>query len=275
MGEKQHKPGNDGGQVSTDATKVYEDFFVPALFREWAPRIAKAAHINPGDKVLDFACGTGVLARYMDGEVKPGGQVTGIDFNEGMLAVASGLSPEIKWDKGNAESLPYENNSFDAVVSQFGLMFFNDRVKSIKEMVRVLKPDRRLAVAVWDTLDSSPGYAALTELLEQQFGGQVADMLRAPFTLGNTEELLTLFYNAGIRSPQIHTMQGVAHFPSVKAWLYTDVRGWVMSELISDGQLEELVGVAEEALSRFTGSGGKVQFAMSAHIVAVTKERVN
>jgi ubiquinone/menaquinone biosynthesis C-methylase UbiE len=253
---------------------VYEDFFVPALFAEWAPRVAEAAHINPGDKVLDVACGTGVLARYIGEAVKPGGQVTGIDLNEGMLAVASGLSPGIRWDRGNAESLPYENGSFDAVVSQFGLMFFNDRVKSIKEMVRVLKPGKHLAVAVWDTLDSSPGYAALTELLERQFGGQVADTLRAPFALGNTEELLTLFSDAGIRSPQIITMQGMARFPSVRSWLYTDVRGWVMSELISDGQLDELVGVAEKALSRFAGSGGEVRFGMSAHIAAAMKENI-
>jgi ubiquinone/menaquinone biosynthesis C-methylase UbiE len=274
METKQDKPGNDSGQVSTDAAKVYEEFFVPALFREWAPRVAKAAYINAGDRVLDVACGTGVLARYIDQEVNPGGQVTGVDLNEGMLAVASGLSSKIRWDKGNAESLPYDNDSFDAVVSQFGLMFFDDRSKSIQEMLRVLKPGKHLAVAVWDTLDSSPGYGALTELLKQQFGDQVADKLRAPFALGDKQELLTLFHNAGIRTPQITTTMGLARFPSVRAWIYTDVRGWVMSELVSDEQLERLVVVAGEELSRFTGSDGKVQFGMSAHIVTATKERI-
>jgi ubiquinone/menaquinone biosynthesis C-methylase UbiE len=263
---------SDQGQISFDAAKVYEEFFVPALFREWAPRVAHAAHIKPGDHVLDVACGTGVLARYIEEKVKPGGQVTGIDINDGMLFIASEAAPGIKWDKGFAETLPYENNFFDAVVSQFGMMFFNDPGKSIKEMMRVLKPKKYLAVAVWDKLENLPGYAELVRLLEQQFGRQIADKLRAPFGLGNRHELFDLYQNAGIISPQITTVKGVARFPSVRSWIYTDVRGWVFSELVNDTQLDKLVALAEKEFDRFITDDGKVQFDVSAHIIVSKKE---
>ena len=177
------------GQVTRSAAEVYEEFFVPALFREWAPRVAAAAAIRPGQKVLDVACGTGVLAREAASRVAPGGEVCGLDRNEGMLAVARREAPGIAWRQGLAEALPYDARRFDAVISQFGLMFFDDRRRALQEMLRVLRPGGRLAVAVWDRLETSPGYAAMTALLQRLFGERVAAGLRAPFVLGDPDEL--------------------------------------------------------------------------------------
>jgi ubiquinone/menaquinone biosynthesis C-methylase UbiE len=144
------------GQVSTSAAEIYEEFYLPALFLEWAPRMAAAAGVEPNQRVLDVACGTGVLARALAERVKPGGTATGLDINEGMLAVARRKAPGIEWRHGAAESLPFDDAAFDVVVSQFGLMFFQDRTKAIGEMLRVLRPGGRLAVAVWDSLDRTP-----------------------------------------------------------------------------------------------------------------------
>jgi len=83
------------GQVTRSAADIYEEFFVPALFEEWAPRVAKAAALSPGNKVLDVACGTGVLAREAARFVQPGGSVTGLDRNEVMLTVARRVAPGI------------------------------------------------------------------------------------------------------------------------------------------------------------------------------------
>src|SRR5262245_46222255 len=151
----------DKGQVIASAAEVYEEFFVPALFAQWPPRVAGAARIRPGQRVLDVACGTGILARSAVALVGPNGSVTGLDINEGMLAVAERKAHGIEWRRGAAEALPFDSESFDAVVSQFGLMFFEDRRSAIKEIVRVLRPGGRLAVAVWDSYKNSPGYAAL------------------------------------------------------------------------------------------------------------------
>lgn len=273
MKSEQATASKDSGQVSSEAAQVYEDFYVPALFAEWAPRVVQTAYINSGDKVLDVACGTGVVARYVEEQLQPGPQVIGIDLNEGMLAVAAGLYPEIKWDQGNAEALPYEDGKFDAVVCQFGLMFFEDRSKALKEMMRVLKPGRHMALAVWDTLEHAPCFAALVELLQQQFGSEVANRLRAPFALGDTKKLLSIFREAGIKTPHITTIKGQVQFPSIRSWIFTDVRGWAYSEFISDEQLEQLIAAAEEKLQRFIRPDEKVKFDISAHIVSAMKKQ--
>ena len=137
------------GQVTRNAAEVYEAFFVPALFLEWAPRVASAARLAAGQNVLDVACGTGVLAREAARRVQPGGTVTGLDRNEGMLAVARRKAPEIKWRLGRAEALPFEDKSFDAAISTFGIMFAPRQSVAAEELARVVRPGGRIALCSW------------------------------------------------------------------------------------------------------------------------------
>jgi ubiquinone/menaquinone biosynthesis C-methylase UbiE len=153
-----------------DAAAGYQDVLVPALMLEWAPRVAEAAGIHPGDRVLDVACGTGVLTREAASRAGSTGAVTGLDLSPEMLAVAVRLSPALRWQQGSAEALPFPVQSFDAVVSQFGLMFFPDPVAGLREMMRVLVPGGRLAVAVWASLADTPAYEAEVALVERLAG---------------------------------------------------------------------------------------------------------
>ncbi len=84
------------GQVNSSAADVYEEFFVPGLFREWPARVSDAAAVGPGQRVLDVACGTGVLTREIAGRVDPGGVTVGLDLNQGMLDVARRMSPAVE-----------------------------------------------------------------------------------------------------------------------------------------------------------------------------------
>lgn len=261
----------DTGQVNHRAAEVYEEFFLPALFQQWPDRVADAAGIRPGQKVLDVACGTGVLARAVAERVGMAGSVVGLDVNEGMLAVARRKAPHIAWRQGRAEALPFDDAHFDSVVSQFGLMFFEDRRAALREMVRVLRPGGRLAVAVWDALENTPGYAAMVALLHRLFGEQVADALRAPYILGETQQLQALFSEADLVDVKIATQEGVARFPSIESWVHTDIKGWVLADMLNDSQFALLRQEAENALAPFVIGEGGVAFNAPAHIVSASK----
>jgi SAM-dependent methyltransferase len=263
----------ESGQVSASAAEIYEEFYLPALFLEWTPRMADAARVAAGQRVLDVACGTGVLARALVERVGPGGSVVGLDINEGMLAVARRKAPAIEWRQGAAEALPFADASFDAVVSQFGLMFFQDRPKAIREMLRVLRPGGRLTVAVWDSLERTPGYAAFVSLLQRLFGEETAGALRSPFVLGDTHALRSLFRDGGAPDVQIVTHEGTARFPSIEAWVYTDVKGWTAADLIDEAGHKRLLAEAERELRHFLTGDGTVVLTAPAHIVTATKPR--
>jgi SAM-dependent methyltransferase len=260
-------------QAQIDAARAYETLFVPALFGQWAPKVASAAKIRSGDKVLDVACGTGVLARTVHSLTGPAGQVIGLDPGAGMLAVAQELAPAVSWRLGAAESMPFPDRSFDAVVSQFGLMFFADREQALREMLRVLVPGGRLAVAVWDALANIPAYDAEVALLERLAGRGAADALRAPFVLGDRGNLSAMFRNAGAASVAITTHDGTARFPSIRVMVEADLRGWlpVMGVILPEEQIERILQQAEDALAGYAGADGRVSFAARAHIATAAR----
>jgi ubiquinone/menaquinone biosynthesis C-methylase UbiE len=263
---------NQTGQVTQNGAETYEEFLVPALFQEWAERVVDAAQIETGQHVLDVACGTGVLARAAAKRVGPKGSVIGLDVNEGMLAVAERKAPQILWKQGRAESLPFDDHRFDVVVSQFGLMFFQDRSAAIHEMSRVLVPSGRLAVAVWDKLENTPGFAALVALLERLFGTKTAETLSAPFSVGNMETLLPLFRNSNLQDVQVTTINGTARFSSIRSWVFIETKGWTLGNNIDEDQYEHLLEEAERELQPYVISDGTVEFRIPAHIVTASKE---
>jgi ubiquinone/menaquinone biosynthesis C-methylase UbiE len=254
------------GQVSTDAAKVYEEFFVPALFAEWPNRVLAAARAQVGDAVLDVACGTGILARAATGVVGPQGTVVGVDINEGMLSVARQKAPHISWRAAPAEKLPFAAGTFDRVVSQFGLMFFADPTQSLAEMRRVLHPGGTVTVAVWGPLAETPGYAVMVEVINDLFGPAVAQSLQLPYSLGDKETFKALFKTAGLGNVRLQTLTGQARFSSLDAWIYTDIKGWTLAEVIDDAGYEQLRLVAQKRLSQFMLADGTVAFDTPAHI---------
>jgi SAM-dependent methyltransferase len=257
-------------QVS--AATAYETLFVPALFAQWAPTVAEAARIRPGQRVLDVACGTGVLAREVVSRVGPSGHVVGIDPNPGMISVARQLAAFVEWREGVAERLPFPDQCFDAVVSQFGLMFFTNRNQALREMLRVLVPGGRLAIAVWDAVESMPAYQSEVALLHRLAGPKAAAALRAPFALGNPEILAATFSTAGIEV-NIATHTGTANFPNIRTMVEADLRGWlpVMGVNLTEELIRAILDQAETVLGRFATADGRGEFQLSAHLATASK----
>lgn len=262
---------SDSTQASRSPAEIYDEFLVPALFQKWASRLADAAWLQPGQHVLDVACGTGILARTAAGRVGTSGAVVGLDLSDDMLAVAAQKAPQIEWRQGIAEILPFEAGSFDAVVSQFGLMFFQDRRAALREMLRVLRPGSRLAVAVWGSLDQTPSYAAMADLVQRLYGEQAGAGIRSPFRLGNVGELQTLVADADIPNAEITSDSAAVRFASVRDWVYAEMGDWVLDGRLSGAQYEHLVAEAKQALAQFITAEGAVAFDMPAHIVTATR----
>lgn len=259
---------SETGQVSKDAAKIYEEVYLPSLFREWCPLAVQAANINAGDTVLDIACGTGALAIAVAERTGPEGKTIGVDINEGMLDIARSKSSAIQWLNAPAEKLPFSNDEFDCVVSQFGLMYFEDQVAAMREMIRVLKPGGSLAVTVWNGLDSNPGLAAEEYLWQKVFGEEIDE---APYRLGDEKTLRKLFEDSGINDIRLNTHKGTARFDSIESWIHTGARGWTEDDALTDDELKLLLDTAEKELTEFRNQQGTVIFPTSAHIVTVVK----
>lgn len=259
------------GQVSKSAAQIYDDFFVPALFGAWAGPLCDAADIRPGQTVLDVACGTGCTTREAASRVGPDGRTIGLDRNTDMLSLARKRAADIEWVEARAEALPFDDGTFGSVLCQFGLMFFEDKAAALAEMRRVHRPGGRIALTVWDEAGASPGYAAMIALIDEMFGAEAADALRAPFILGNRAKLQELLGSGGLSDARVSTLPGTARFPSIHDWVRTDVRGWTLADFIDDDGFEALVEAAEERLARFTTGTGVVEFPAPAHVVVWEK----
>lgn len=254
---------------AVDAALAYEALHVPALFGEWADPLLDAVGVAAGDHLLDVACGTGAIARRAASRVGPDGQVTGLDLGSGMLEVAGRIEPSVEWVEGDATALPFDDNSFDAVVSSFGLMFFRDRERAIAEMIRCVRPGSQVGVAVWDSLARSEAYATTVALLERMAGSDAADALRAPFDLGDTSELVRLFEDAGTTTLTVETRVGTARFPSVRTMVEAELRGWlpIMGVDLPEELIASILEAAETALVEHVTDDGRMVFDAPGHIV--------
>jgi len=260
---------NETGQVSENAAKIYEAVYLPAMFNEWCPLVVEAANIQTGHRVIDVACGTGALAITVSERIGPKGTTVGIDINEAMLNIARSKPSSVEWLKSPAELLPFEDDSFNCVVSQFGLMYFENQGNAIREMMRVLQPGGSLAVAVWDQLEHNPGFAAEDQLWQHVFGEEWGD--ESPFKLGDKNILQNLFKNSGVADIQITTHNGIACFESIESWIHTGAKGWTEDDAIDEEKLELLLNTAVEDLTNFRTAQGTIVFPTSVHIVTARK----
>jgi SAM-dependent methyltransferase len=261
----------DAWQLAHDAAAAYEKDFVPAIFAQWPPVLAEIAGIKQGDRVLDVACGTGVLAREAASRAGSTGRVTGLDLNEGMLAVARRLRPEIDWRQGDAAKLPFEDGAFDVVVSQFALMFFPDRVAALREMWRVLAPHGRLAVAVCAPIAHSKGYSVFAGIVRQEVGNDAAAMVEGYFAHGDEAGLQQLCRAAGITGASILSREGWARFASIDDLVRIEIKGSPLAGLVDETSYQKVLSAARQQLRDFCDAQGRVSIRLDATIVAAGK----
>lgn len=208
-----------GWQLQGNAADAYEAYLVPAIFEPMARRLVAEADVAPGDRVLDVACGTGIVARASAARVGATGSVTGVDINPDMLATAdrasADVTPRIDWQQADAAALPFDDDTFDVTLCEEAVQFFTDRVAVLRELRRVTRPGNRVAFSVLRSLEHNPVYGIFARALGEHAGGDAEQMMGSPFALGDREALRAAARQAGLTDIRIRIAVGEERFPSV------------------------------------------------------------
>ena len=210
----------NGQQQTLTPAEAYEQYFGPAIFRPLAEVLVEQAAPCAGERVLDLACGTGIVARRVAPIIGRAGRVVGVDLNPGMIDVARAQpapdGPPIEWRQGDAVALDLPDGTFDLVLCQQGLQFVPDRPAAVREARRVLVDGGRLVVAAWHGLEQHPLYAALTEAELPHLTALGAAVTRAelvaPFSFGDADELGALLTEAGFAEVEVVSRSIEARF---------------------------------------------------------------
>jgi len=245
-------------------SELYERLLVPAKFLPWAKYLAELANPQPGDKVLDVACGTGTVTRLIPSYVGASGAVTGLDFDAGRLDVAAslpiGLGCAIDWKEGDAGALPFDDTAFDLVFCQQGLQFFPDKPKALREMHRVLVSGGKLILGVWRSVEHQPGGRAMADALERHVSPEAGAIRREPFSFGSAGVIESLVINAGFHDVVVNPTVKNVHFPSAEAFTKRYISARVplntMIAAVNNEARDAVVSDVNAALEHFESENG-------------------
>jgi SAM-dependent methyltransferase len=232
--------------------EAYERIGVPTMFETEARGLLEIAALQPGEQILDVACGTGIVARLAAPRLGANGQVVGLDLNEAMLAVARAqplpAGAPVEWRQGNAQALPFADATFDAVLCQNGLQFMPDRALALREMQRVLRRERRLVLSV---VRREAASQAIEASVGRHLGPDAVSLLDEPFRLGQGDALANLLAGVGFRTVDLTGQHFTAHCPSAETFLAFTLRARLAS-VLEQMPPDEHAALLSDALSQLT-----------------------
>jgi SAM-dependent methyltransferase len=167
--------------------------------------------------------------------------------------------------------LPFEDESFDAAIASFMLMFVPDPVQAVSEMWRVLKPGGRLVIAVWEALDQNPVYAGLVDIARRRIDDAAGSSLAWPFALGEEGKLAEICASAGVGDVDICAYDGRAKFPSIGDFVRTEIQAWVLADSVDDESLSAVIDDSQEKFSNYCDTSGAADIPLNA-VMAMTRK---
>jgi ubiquinone/menaquinone biosynthesis C-methylase UbiE len=226
-----------GGNVAPSLGENYEQYLVPTIFGPWATDLVALAAPQPGERILDVACGTGAVARQAVQVIGADGSVTGLDLNAGMLNIARthDLTETVQWREGSAQAMPFSEEDFTLVLCQQGMQYFPDRVTALREMHRVLASGGRLILSVWRSVERTPGFLVLGQALAQHISPEAGEL--PPFALGDAPELAAEVAKAGFVDVTTQTMSRLLRYGSPEEFVRTYVVSTPLASMLA--QVEE------------------------------------
>lgn len=223
-----------GKSYGANPAENYQRFFVPSIGRPVADDLMGVAGLHPGQRVLDVACGTGVVTRLAAERVGAAGAVAGLDVNPGMLAVARSQTPPdtlIEWHQASAESMPLPNEAFDVVLCQMGLQFISNKLAALREMRRVLNQGGRALVTVPGP--KPPVFAVLTDALARRLSPQAASFADLVFSMHDVDELSELMRSAGFREVDVQAKPKTLPLPTPGEFLWQYLYSTPLAEAVA------------------------------------------
>ena len=253
--------------------QLYDEYMVPLIFEPYAADLASRVALLRPSCVLEIAAGTGVVTRRLVDALAPEVRIDASDLNQAMIdrAISVGTSRPVQWRQADAMQLPFSDESFDAVVCQFGAMFFPDKPKAFAEARRVLRPGGTFIFNVWDTIDQNEFADAVTFALQQMFPDDPPRfMVRTPHGYSDTEVIARHLGEGGFnRRPVITTLaaKSRAASPGIPAIAYC--QGTVLKSEIETRSPSGLVDATDDAIAeiRKRFGHGAVEGKIQAHIV--------
>jgi ubiquinone/menaquinone biosynthesis C-methylase UbiE len=258
-------------QLQGREAELYERHLVPAVTALWAADLVERAGVRRGDRVLDVACGTGVVTRVALERVGSEGSVMGLDINPAMLGVARVKSPDVEFVRGSALTLPFDDAAFDVVLCQLGLQFFPNRAAALAQMHRVLSDGGRLALSVYGPIEDNPGALALAQALDHHLGTGASQTKRTEHVLAYATLVERLVTGAGFQDAVITTETKLVRFASAAEWVSIQLTATPLASLLAE-QLarprvtERITAYVVEALGRYEVDGA-LEFPQEAHVV--------
>jgi ubiquinone/menaquinone biosynthesis C-methylase UbiE len=217
----------------------YERYFVPSIGAPVAADLMETARLRPGERVLDAACGTGVIAKLAAERVAPGGTVAGLDPSPAMLAVARATTRSemsIEWHEAPAEDIPFPDDSFDAVLCGMGLQFFSNKEAGLREFHRVLVPGGRLVANVPGP--TPPPLEVMAESLARHIGPESAAFVHAVFSLHDPDDLRNLATHAGFEDVDVNSAFRSLELPPPAEFLWQYVWSTPLAAVVAHADEE-------------------------------------
>lgn len=270
--------GKSGWQLGGSGPYAYQDYIADPVLRPGIQPLLQAAEISPGDRVVDLACGTGMVTRALLEQVGSSGTVIGIDLNPMMLEVAKELTSseaavDIEWRQGDAASLPLEDGRADAIVCQQGFQFFADKSAALAEMARTLSDDGRLAFSVLREIERNPFQWAIADALQAHVGERAAAVIHTPFAMHEPEAIRGLVADAGFEDVHLRLETTVVRHPSLDDLVPGYINATPVADQVASLEAEtqaKIVSHVESGLTGYVDDDGLAAplsfYVVSAHI---------
>jgi ubiquinone/menaquinone biosynthesis C-methylase UbiE len=187
----------------------YHKYLGPFLFEPFAEDLGGRLHFSKPVHVLELACGTGRATRHILNALPPHGSVVATDCSTDMLLIGKEEIDDkrITWQETDAHELPFDDHTFDHVVCQFGIMFFEDKLKVLSEVYRVLKPGGKFLFNTWDSLEKNTGPALVNDIMQETFGKDAPDFFeQGPYSFCDPDEIESLVTEAGFTDVKIEAV---------------------------------------------------------------------